>query len=159
LDTADKLTGKQVYGIDLQLPGMLNAAIRDCPVFGGRVKSFDAASVSAMPGVRKVVQVGDSAVAVVADTWWRARTALDALEIEWDEGPNANVSSADIAQTLREGLEAKEAAVGNRQGDIDAALKSAARTITATYSYPFQNHATMEPMNATAKWTPERCEV
>lgn len=159
LDTADKLTGKQVYGIDLQLPGMLNAAIRDCPVFGGRVKSFDAASVSAMPGMKKVVQVGDSAVAVVADTWWRAKTALDALEIEWDEGPHASVSSADIAAMLKEGLEAKEAAVGNRQGDVEAALKAAAKTVTATYSYPFQNHATMEPMNATARWTPERCEV
>jgi isoquinoline 1-oxidoreductase beta subunit len=159
LDTADKLTGKQVDAIDLQLPGMLNAAIRDCPVFGGRVKSFDAASVSAMPGMKKVVQVGDSAVAVVADTWWRAKTALDALEIEWDEGPHASVSSADIAAMLKEGLEAKEAAVGNRQGDVEAALKAAAKTVTATYSYPFQNHATMEPMNATARWTPERCEV
>jgi isoquinoline 1-oxidoreductase beta subunit len=159
LDTADKLTGKQVYGIDLQLPGMLNAAIRDCPVFGGKVKSFNAASIASRPGVKKVVQVGDSAVAVIADTWWRAKSALDALEIEWDEGPNANVSSASIAEMLKEGLDAREAAVGNRQGDVEMALKSAARTITATYSYPYQNHATMEPMNATAKWTPERCEV
>lgn len=159
LDTEEKLTGKQIYGIDLQLPGMLNAAIKDCPVFGGKVKSFDAASVSSMPGVKKVVQVGDSAVAVVADTWWRAKTALDALGIEWDEGPHAQVSSADIAATLKEGLEAKQAAVGNKAGDAEAALNSAAKTISATYSYPFQNHATMEPMNATAKWTPARCEV
>ena len=94
LDTPDKLTGKQVYGIDVKLPGMLNAAIKDCPVFGGKVKSFDAAKIKGMPGVKKVVQVGDTAVAVVADTWWRAKTALDALPIEWDDGPNANVSSA-----------------------------------------------------------------
>ena len=93
LDTADKLNGKQIYGIDLKLPGMLNAAIKDCPVFGGKVKSFDAAKVQGMPGVKKVVQVGDTAVAVVADTWWRAKTALDALPIVWDEGPNAKLSS------------------------------------------------------------------
>jgi isoquinoline 1-oxidoreductase beta subunit len=159
LDTADKLTGKQVYGLDLTLPGMLNAAIRDCPVFGGRVKGFDAAAAMRKPGVKKVVQVGDSAVAVVADTWWHAKSALDAMAIEWDAGPNANVSSASIAAMLAEGLEAKEAAAGNKMGDIDAAMAGAARKVTATYGYPFQNHATMEPMNATAKYTPQRCEV
>ncbi len=159
LDTAEKLTGKQIYGVDLQLPGMLNAAIKDCPVFGGKVKSFDAAGAMKMPGVKKVVQVGDTAVAVVADTWWRANSALNAMAIEWDEGPNANVSSASIAAMLKEGLDAKEAAVGNKAGDIEAALASATKKLTATYSYPFQNHATMEPMNATAKYTPELCEV
>ncbi|HYF18883.1 MAG TPA: molybdopterin cofactor-binding domain-containing protein [Ramlibacter sp.] len=159
LDTVDKVTGKQVYGADLKLPGMLNAAIRDCPVFGGKVRSFNAAAVASRPGVKKIVQVGDSAVAVVADTWWRAKSALDALPIEWDEGPNAKVSSADVAAILKAGLDAPEAAVGNRVGDAKAALASAARRIEAVYSYPHQNHATMEPMNATARWTPERCEV
>ena len=159
LDTVDKLTGKQVYGVDLQLPGLLNAAIKDCPVFGGKVKSFDAAGTMKKPGVKKVVQVGDSAVAVVADTWWRAKSALDAMAIEWDEGPHAKVSSATIAAVLKEGLDAKEAAAGNKAGDVEAALNGAARRVTATYSYPFQNHATMEPMNATAKYTPQRCEV
>jgi isoquinoline 1-oxidoreductase beta subunit len=159
LDTLDKLTGKQVYGMDLKLPGMLNAAIKDCPVFGGKVKSFDAAAVAKRPGVRKVVAVGDSAVAVVADTWWHAKTALDALPVEWDEGPNAKVSSADIAAMLKEGLDAPQAAVGHQVGDARAALAGAARTVEAVYSYPFQNHATMETMNATARWTPERCEV
>lgn len=159
LDTLDKLTGKQVYSMDLKLPGMLNAAIRDCPVFGGRVKGFDAASIEKRPGVKKVVRVGDSAVAVVADTWWRAKTALDALKIEWDEGPNAKVSSAMVAQTLKTGLDAPEAAVGHKVGDAKAALASAARRIEAVYAYPHQNHATMETMNATARWTPERCEV
>lgn len=159
LDTLDKLTGKQVYGMDLRLPGMLNAAIKDCPVFGGKVKSFDAAAVARRPGVKKVVAVGDSAVAVVADTWWHAKTALDALPVEWDEGPNARVSSTDIAATLKEGLDAPQAAVGNQVGDVKAALAGAARTLEAVYSYPFQNHATMETMNATARWTPQRCEV
>jgi isoquinoline 1-oxidoreductase beta subunit len=159
LDTVDKVTGKQVYGADLKLPGMLNAAIKDCPVFGGKVKSFNAAAVANRPGVKKVVQVGDSAVAVVADTWWRAKTALDALPIEWDEGPNAKASSASVAQVLKAGLDAPEAIVGNSNGDAKAVLASASRKIEAVYAYPHQNHACMEPMNATARWTPERCEV
>ena len=159
LDTVEKTNGKQVYGIDLKLPGMLNAAIRDCPVFGGKVRSFDAAAAAGMPGVKRVVPVGDSAVAVVADTWWRAKTALDALAVVWDEGPNAGLSSDGIAAWLKEGLEATDAAVGNRAGDARAAIAGAAKKVEAVYSYPFQNHATMEPMNATARWTPERCEV
>jgi isoquinoline 1-oxidoreductase subunit beta len=159
LDTADKLTGKQVYGMDLTLPGMLNAAIKACPVFGGKVASFDAKAVEAMPGVRKVVQVGDNAVAVIADTWWRAKTALDALPVTWDEGEGAKASSATIAAMLKEGLDAKEAFVGNQVGDAAAAIKGAAKTVEAVYAYPFQNHATMEAMNTTARWTPERCEI
>lgn len=159
LDTADKTTGKKVYGMDFKLPGMLNAAIRDCPVFGGKVKSFDAAKVRDMPGVKHVLPVGDSAVAVVADSWWRAKTALDALPITWDEGEHAKVSSESIAAWLKEGLDAPQAAVGNQNGDVKSAIANAARVIEQDYSYPFQNHACMEVMNATALYTPERCEV
>ncbi|AZO80281.1 MULTISPECIES: molybdopterin cofactor-binding domain-containing protein [unclassified Bosea (in: a-proteobacteria)] len=159
LDTADKTTGKKVYGMDFTLPGMLNAAIKDCPVFGGKVKSFDAAKVKDMPGVKHVLPVGDSAVAVVADTWWRAKTALDALPITWDEGEHAKVSSESIAAWLKEGLDAPQAAVGNQNGDVKGAIANAARVIEQVYSYPFQNHACMEVMNATALYTPERCEV
>ena len=159
LDTIDKVTGRQIYGADLALPGMLSAAIKDCPVFGGKVKSFDAAVALKRPGVKKVVRVGDSAVAVVADTWWRAKTALDAMPIEWDNGPNASASSASVAAMLKAGLDANDAVVGNQNGDVKAALAAAPRRIEAVYSYPHQNHATMEPMNATARWTPERCEV
>jgi isoquinoline 1-oxidoreductase subunit beta len=159
LDTMPKVTGEQVYGFDLKLPGMLNAAIRDCPVFGGKVKSFDAAKVNGRPGVRHVVPVGDSAVAVVADTWWQAKTALDALPIVWDEGPNAQVSSASIAEMLKAGLDADQAFVRTRNGDVKAAIAGASKKVEAVYAYPFQNHAPMEPMNATAKYTPERCEV
>lgn len=165
LDTKPKLDGSQVYGMDLQLPGMLNAAIKDCPVFGGKLKSFDATEVEKRPGVKKVVKVGDSAVAVVADTWWRAKTALDALAVGWDEGANATQNSVDTAATLKAGLDAADAAVGSSQGDARTALASAARTVEAIYSYPHQNHATMEVMNATAlitaaqPGTPERCEV
>ncbi len=159
LDTVDKTTGKQIYGADLKLPGLLNAAIKDCPVFGGKVASFNAAAIAQRPGVKKVLKVGDSAVAVVADTWWHAKSALDALPIEWDLGANAKVQQADIDAMLKAGLSAEQAAVGNSNGDVKAALASAARKVEAVYSYPYQNHATMEPMNATAKWTAERCEV
>jgi len=159
LDTADKVTGAQVYGMDLKLPGMLNAAIKDCPVFGGRVKSVDTAAAMKRPGVKKVVRVGDSAVAVVADTWWHAKSALDALPIEWDNGPNATASSAKFAAVMKAGLDAEQAAIGNQVGDARAAIAAAPRKIEAVYSYPHQNHATMETMNATARWTPERCEV
>lgn len=160
LDTSDKTTGKMVYGIDVKLPGMLNAAIKDCPVFGGKVKSFDEAKISGMKGVKKVVQVGDSAVAVVADTWWHAKTALDALPIVWDEGPNAKVSSETIATWLAEGLDnAQPAYIGNQNGDAKAAIAAAAKKVEAVYSYPYQNHATMEPMNATVLYTPDKCEV
>jgi isoquinoline 1-oxidoreductase beta subunit len=159
LDTMNKLTGAQVYGFDLKLPGMLNAAIKDCPVFGGTVKSFEATTVRDMPGVRHVVQVGDSAVAVVAETWWQAKTALDALPITWDEGPNALVSSATIADMLQAGLDADHAFVANENGDVKAAIAGAAKTVEAVYAYPFLNHAPMEPMNATARYTADRCEV
>ena len=159
LDTVEKLNGKQVFGADLQLPGMLNAAIKACPVFGGTLASFDAAKVNKMPGVRAVVSVEDNAVAVVADTWWQAKTALDALPVTWDKGANADVSSASIAKMLDEGLSAKQAFVGNQAGDAKSALKAAEKTVEATYAYPYQNHATMEPMNATALWNKDRCEV
>jgi len=159
LDTADKVVGKTVYGIDVKLPGLLNAAIKDCPVFGGKVKSFDAAKVESMRGVKKVVQVGDSAVAVVADTWWRAKTALDALPIVWDEGENVKVSSATIAEVLKAGLDAEQAFVGNQNGNSKEALAGAAKKVEAVYAYPFQNHACMEPMNITVRYTPEKCEA
>jgi isoquinoline 1-oxidoreductase beta subunit len=112
-----------------------------------------------MAGVRAVVPVEDNAVAVVADNWWQAKTALDALPITWNEGPNAGLDSASIAQMLDEGLDAEDAAVGNLAGDARSALGRAAKTVEATYGYPYQNHATMEPMNATARWTTDRCEV
>lgn len=160
LDTDDKLNGKQVFGFDLTLPGMLNAAIKACPVFGGKLKSFDDTKASKMPGVHKVVAVEDNAVAVVADTWWQANTALQALPITWDEGPNAKLSSASIDEMLVAGLTSTDNVfVGNQHGEINTALKGAAKKVEAIYRYPYQNHATMEPMNATARWTKDKCEV
>ncbi len=159
LDTADKLTGKQVYGIDIKMPGMLIATIKDSPVRTGTIKSFDAAKVMGMPGVKKVVQVGDSGVAVIADSFWRAHKALEALPIVWDPGAAGKVSSASIAEFLKGGLDAEQAFVGNRQGDVKPALAGAVRKVEAVYSYPYQNHATMEPMNMTALYTADKCEV
>ena len=160
LDTLDKTTGAMIYGVDVKLPGMLNAAIKDCPVFGGKLKSFDEAKIASMKGVKKVVRVGDSAVAVVADTWWHAKTALDALPIVWDEGENAKVSSESIAKWLAEGLDnAQPAYIGNQNGDAKAAIAGAAKKVEAVYNYPYQNHVTMEPMNATALYTSDKCEV
>ncbi len=159
LDTPDKIVGKTVFGIDTRLPGMVYAAINACPVFGGKLKSYDEAKVQDMPGVKKAVKVGDNAVAVVADSWWRAKKALEAMPIVWDEGENAKVSSATIAAFLKEGLSADQAFVGNQTGDAKTALAGAAKVVEATYSYPYQNHAPMEPMNATALYTSDRCEV
>jgi isoquinoline 1-oxidoreductase subunit beta len=159
LDTPDKTTGTTIYGIDVKLPGMLNAAIKDCPVTGGRLKSYDEAKIANMKGVKKVVRVGDTAVAVVADTWWHAHTALEALPIVWDEGENAKVTSASIAKWLEEGLDSGPAFVGNENGDVKGALAGAVKKVEAVYSYPYQNHATMEPMNATALYTADKCEV
>ncbi|WP_105429594.1 molybdopterin cofactor-binding domain-containing protein [Neorhizobium sp. T6_25] len=159
LDTAEKLNGRQVYSIDMKLPGMLNAALKVCPVFGGKIKSFDVTQIERMPGFKKAVRLGDTGVAVIADTWWRAKTALDALPIEWDEGPNANVQQADILAAQQEGLTAREAILGSKNGDVPAALGSARRTVEAVYAVPHQHHVTMEPMNATALWTAEKCEV
>ena len=159
LDTVGKTTGAQIYGMDLTLPGMLNASIKQSPVFGGKLKSFDAAAIASKPGVKKVVRVGDNAVAVIADTWWRAHTALQALPIEWDNGDHTKQSSAEFAKVMRAALDAPEAAMGNQNGDMKTAMASAAKKIEAIYSYPHQNHACMETMNATARYTPQRCEV
>jgi isoquinoline 1-oxidoreductase beta subunit len=159
LDTADKLDGSRKYAIDLTLDGMLMGAVKQTPVQGGKIVSFDADAVMTMPGVRQVVQIGEDAVVVVADTWWRAKTALDALPIEWDLGENATFGMADLEAMLNEGLTANEAFIGNQSGDVAAALAGAAQVVEAVYHYPSQHHATMEPMNATALVTDDRCEV
>jgi isoquinoline 1-oxidoreductase beta subunit len=159
LDTADKLNGSKVYAIDVKLPGMLCAAIKDCPVFGGKVKSYDEAKVAGMPGVRKVVRVKDTGVAVVADTWWRAKTALDALPIVWDEGPGASQSSATVAEHLKEGLTAAATNGDRRNGDAPKAIEAAAKKVEAVYGTPFLSHACMETMNATVKLSADKAEV
>ena len=158
LDTADKLDGSQVYAIDVKLAGMLHAAIKACPVFGGKVVSYDESKISGRPGFRRVVKVNDSTVAVVADTWWRAKLALEALPIVWDEGAGAAQSSATIARHLEEGLAAKDAYPFRNEGDAPGAIQGAAKKVEAVYSTPFLAHATMEPMNCTVKISADRAE-
>jgi isoquinoline 1-oxidoreductase subunit beta len=159
LDTADKLDGSKVYAIDVKLPGMLCAAIKDCPVFGGKLKSYDEARIAGMPGVRRVVKVKETAVAVVADTWWRAKTALDALPIIWDEGAGASQSNAAIAEHLKDGLTAATTNGDRQNGNAPQAIDAAAKKVEAVYGTPFLSHACMEVMNATVMLAGDKAEA
>jgi isoquinoline 1-oxidoreductase beta subunit len=159
LDTADKLDGSKIFAIDLKLPGMLNAAIKACPVFGGKLRSYDESKIAGMPGVKKAVQVKDTAVAVVADTWWQAKKALDALPIVWDEGGNGSHSSATIAEMLKDGLSASATNGERRNGDALKAIGEAATRVDAVYSTPFLAHATMEVMNCTVKLSTDKADA
>ncbi len=159
LDTADKLNGSKVYAIDLKLPGMLCAAIKACPVYGGTLTSYDEANISRLPGFRKIVKVGNNAVAVVADTWWRAKSMLDALPIVWNDAQNKSRSSATIDEHLKEGLTAAATNGERKHGDALKAIDGAAKKIEAVYSTPFLAHACMETMNCTVKISADKAEV
>jgi isoquinoline 1-oxidoreductase subunit beta len=158
LDVFDKVTAQPVYAIDVRLPGMLYAAIRQSPVFGGTPKSVDESAIATMKGVRRVVRMSD-AVAVVADSWWRAKRALEALPIVWDDRGNSGLSSATIADIVRAALDAKNAQVGQSDGDVTAGLARAARRLEAVYTVPYLAHATMEPQTCTAHVRPDGVEV
>jgi len=149
LDTQDKVAGQPVFGVDVEVPGMLHAAIRACPVFGGRLKRFDAAAVARRPGVVQVVSL-DTAVAVVAQSWWQAHQALAALPVEWDESGHGGVDDAAIRADLEAALDGDAAITVAEHGKPAAALESAARRIEATFFAPWLAHATMEPMTCTA---------
>ena len=153
-DIPDKVMGKPVFGVDVVLPGMLHASIAQCPVFGGTLKSVDSGTAEKMRGVKKVMRAPDF-VAVVADSWWRADQALQALKIEWDAGANGNASTASIMAMLREGLADPKLPQARKVGDADTALATAAKVIEAEYSSPYLNHATMEPQTCTAWLKPE----
>ena len=159
IDTAPKLNGAKVYAIDLKLPGMLNAAVKQCEVFGGKLVSFDEGKIAKMPGVRRAVKVNDETVAVVADTWWHAKKALDALPIVWDEGQHAKVTQAQIVEHLKTGLASNDAFADINEGDASKAIAAAPKKVEAVYFTPFLSHATMEPMNCTAKITADRAEA
>jgi isoquinoline 1-oxidoreductase subunit beta len=162
LDVPGKVTGQPVYAMDVRLPNMLYAAIRHCPVFGGVLKSVDANSIAEMAGVRGVVRMPD-AVAVVADSWWRAKRAADALAVTWDDCGNGAVSTASIAEFVRAGLASDFAAdavrIGRADGDAAAALAGAAERIEADYEVPFLAHATMEPQTCTAHVRADGVEI
>ena len=160
LDTAVKVNGQTKYGIDTALPGMLYAAVKDCPVFGGKLVSFDATKVKGKRGIQGVVRVDASTVAVVADSWWRAKMALEELPIVWDEGANAKESSERIAERLKAGLTATNDVFADTNiGNANQALAGAAKRVEAVYSTPFVSHACMEPMNCTALVSAGKAEV
>lgn len=156
LDTPDKVNGKAVYGIDAILPGMKFATVAACPVFGGKVGKVDDSAAIKLPGVHKVV-VLDDMVAVIGDHMWAAKKGLEALKIEWDEGPNAEITTKDIWDDLRKASQ-KDGAVAKSDGDIGKALASGDR-FEAAYELPFLAHASMEPINATVHVKPDSCEI
>jgi isoquinoline 1-oxidoreductase beta subunit len=157
LDSPDKVNGKAEFGIDVQMPGLKFAAVAMSPVFGGKVKSVNEAAALAVNGVRQVVRI-DDAVAVVADHTWAAKKGLRAARIEWNDGPNATLSSVDIFRQLEEGSK-RPGAVARNQGDADGALAKAARRFDVAYRLPFLAHAAMEPMNCTVHLRSDGCDL
>ncbi len=157
LDTPLKVNGKAVFGIDAKVPGMLYAVVAKCPVFGGKVASFDDSRAKAVPGVKHIVPIS-SGVAVVADNTWNAMEGRRALKITWDEGPTAKWSTPGIRQMFAD-LAAKPGAEARKVGDAEAALNGAAKKIEAVYEAPYLSHAPMEPMNCTAHVRADGCDV
>ena len=156
-DTREKVNGSAVYGIDVQVPNMLVGSIERCPVFGGKVQSFDATAAKAVPGVKHVVQVSNG-VAVVADSFWNALQGRKALKVTWSEGSLAQLSSAQITREY-EALAKQPGQVARKDGDADTALAGGGKRLDAVYQVPFLEHACMEPMNTTAHVTPDACEI
>ncbi|PYU21690.1 MAG: twin-arginine translocation pathway signal protein [Acidobacteria bacterium] len=157
LDTPDKVSGRTQFGIDVRRENMLYAVVARCPVFGGKVASFDAGRAKAIPGVRHVLQIS-SGVAVVADDTWTAMEARRALDVKWDEGPNAGATSETIRKLFAERA-SHPGHVARKDGDPETQIERAARKIEAVYEVPFLAHATMEPQNCTADVTAARCDV
>jgi isoquinoline 1-oxidoreductase beta subunit len=158
LDVPEKVTGGTLYAIDVRLPDMLYAAVLQCPIFRGAVKSVDESSIADFKGVRRVVRLPDT-VAVIADSWWQAKRAVDALHVEWDSRGNGNASSESIAEIVRQGLEAPATQVGRTDGDPMSVLANASRRFEADYAVPFLAHATMEPQTCTVHVTADRVDI
>jgi isoquinoline 1-oxidoreductase beta subunit len=157
LDTPGKVNGSARFGIDVRLPGMLYAVAERCPVFGGKVASFDASAAKAVPGVKHVVQIS-SGVAVVAENTWSANQGRKALKIQWDEGTHASLTSAEISRRFVERAQ-QPGAVAKKEGDAAAGLAGAAKKLEAVYEVPYLAHAPMEPLNCTAEVRSDSCEV
>ncbi|MCU1258001.1 MAG: aldehyde oxidase and xanthine dehydrogenase, molybdopterin binding [Bryobacterales bacterium] len=157
LDTRDKVSGQAKFGIDARIPGMVYASIARCPVFGGKVSSFDDTKAKAIPGVKNVLQIS-TGVAVVGENTWAAMQGRKALEIKWDEGPNASQNSAAISRMFAD-LAQKPGAVAKQTGDAEKALAATAKKLSAEYEAPYLSHAPMEPLNCTAVVRGDSCEI
>ncbi|NBW24157.1 MAG: xanthine dehydrogenase family protein molybdopterin-binding subunit [Betaproteobacteria bacterium] len=159
VDTPVKVNGTAQYGIDVTLPGMVYAAITQCPVIGGKLKSFDASKAQSMPGVQNVLDI-QGAVVVVADSYWHAKKALEAVSVVWDEGAGASIDNASMLAGNRNAAKnGKALPIGKPTGDVAAAMKTAAKVVEAEYITPMQAHAPLEPMNFTADYKDGKCEV
>jgi isoquinoline 1-oxidoreductase beta subunit len=174
VDTPKIVTGKPLFGIDVSLPGMLYASIEKCPVFAGKVKTANLDQIKQMPGIRQVLVIDgtikpaaytapepgmEPGIAIVADSWWHAQKARKALKVEWDFGPAQAQSSDNFQKQAEALLQAPPVTTVRTYGDIDAALKTSAKVVEATYTFPFLAHATLEPMNTTAQWTGGKLEM
>ncbi|PYP51905.1 MAG: aldehyde dehydrogenase [Gemmatimonadetes bacterium] len=157
VDAPGKVDGTAQFGIDVRLPDMKVATLAACPVFGGKLASVDDAKAKAIPGVRQIVRLED-AVAVVADHMWAAKQGLAALDIRWDEGPNAGLGTADIVRALAEASQ-RPGVVARAEGDVAGAMAGAAQKIEAVYELPFLAHATLEPVNCTVHVRPDGCDL
>jgi isoquinoline 1-oxidoreductase beta subunit len=156
LDVPEKVNGTATFGIDVKLPGLLTAKVVRCPVFGGKVASFNADKAKAVPGVKQVVQIS-TGVAVVADNYWSASRGAQALEVTWDEGPLAKLTTAEILTRYKE-LAQKPGKVARNDGNADATIANS-KSFERTFEAPFLAHATMEPMNCTADYRADGCDV
>jgi len=157
LDTPEKVNGKGMFGIDVKVPGMLIAVVARSPVFGGKVKRYNADKARAVPGVRDVIQI-DSGVAVIADHFWQARHGLDLLDIQWEEGDMAKLSTQDMRKEYAE-LARKPGTVAKKKGSAEEAMGKAAKQLEAEYEVPYLAHATMEPLNCLVDVRKESCEI
>jgi isoquinoline 1-oxidoreductase beta subunit len=159
IEAADKVFGRPIYASDVRLPGMLYATVSACPTLGGTLKSFDASEALKMPGVRHVIPVDGTAVAVLAESWWQAKRALAEVKVNWNPGDGAALSTDSIRRTFTDALDASDAAVGYRIGNLGAALHGAATVISADYEVPYLAHTTMEPQTCTAHVSDDGVEV
>src|SRR5262249_20204209 len=157
LDSPEKVSGRAQFGLDVTFPGLMTALVARSPVFGGKVKSFRAEKAKAIRGVKAVVQV-PSGVAGVADRFYAARLGRDALEIDWDLGPGAEISTERLREEYR-ALSRTPGATAAQAGDLDTAFRAAAKTLDAEYEFPYLAHATMEPMNCTVHIQNGECEI
>ena len=157
LDIPLKTDGKAIYGIDVKVPGAQVGSIERCPVFGGKVETFDASAAKAIKGVSHVVQVTNG-IAVVGDSFWSVMKGRRALRVKWNEGPLANLSSAEITRGYQD-LAKQPGQVARKEGDAEKVLGGGGKVIEAVYQVPFLEHACMEPMNCTASVKADRCEV